>query len=132
MLKAEAIAQAENIPLKYLLSILNGLRQASIVNSQRGSDGGYSLARSPEDISVADVFGAVEGPLATRSPQRDDPSPPGNHSILPEVWRAVGANVDEVLRAVSLADLARGTLPEAVTGARSFGPGALPGSTTSA
>jgi Rrf2 family protein len=118
LIKAEAISQAESIPLKYLLSILNSLRQAEIVNSQRGSEGGYSLARPPADISVADVIEAVEGPLMSGRPPRDGltPSATGPAHLLPDVWRAVRVNVEEVLRAVTLADLAGGTLPESVTG----------------
>ena len=55
------IAQAQNIPLPYLIKILLELKAAGLVQSARGSEGGYQLARSPSEISVADVIVAVEG-----------------------------------------------------------------------
>ena len=62
--KGERIAQAQEIPLKFLENILGDLRHAGIVRSQRGAEGGYWLARSPEEITLAEVMRAVEGPLA--------------------------------------------------------------------
>lgn len=62
---AEAIARSQDIPLKFLLNILNDLKRARIVASHRGSHGGYHLARPPDKISVADVIRAIEGPLAS-------------------------------------------------------------------
>src|ERR671923_1925856 len=62
--KGERIAQAQEIPLKFLENILLDLRHAGLVNSQRGAEGGYWLARSPADVSLADVIRAVEGPIA--------------------------------------------------------------------
>src|SRR5437667_250644 len=63
--KGELISQAQDIPLKFLENILGELRHAGIVRSQRGTDGGYWLARPPDEITVADVMRAVEGPLAS-------------------------------------------------------------------
>src|SRR5947207_7102420 len=63
-MKGERIAQAQEIPLKFLENILGDLRHAGIVRSQRGAEGGYWLARDPDAISVADVVRAVEGPIA--------------------------------------------------------------------
>src|SRR5439155_11614505 len=62
--KGERIAQAQEIPLKFLENILGDLRQAGIVRSQRGAEGGYWLARPADEISVADVVRTVEGPIA--------------------------------------------------------------------
>src|SRR3954465_9385028 len=62
--KGERIAEAQGIPLNFLENILGDLRQAGVVRSQRGPEGGYWLARDGEEISVADVLRAVEGPLA--------------------------------------------------------------------
>src|ERR671938_1876954 len=59
--KAERIANAQQIPLNFLENILGELRHAGIVRSQRGAEGGYWLARRPSDITVADVVRAVEG-----------------------------------------------------------------------
>jgi Rrf2 family protein len=62
--KGDSIAQAQGIPLKFLENILLDLKHAGLVQSQRGAEGGYWLARSPEEISLADVIRAVEGPIA--------------------------------------------------------------------
>ena len=64
-LRADRIAEAQEIPIKFLESILLELKHAGIVRSQRGTDGGYWLARAPEDVSIAEIIRAVEGPLAS-------------------------------------------------------------------
>src|SRR6478735_3952885 len=63
-LTAEQIAQAQSIPANFLENILRDLRRAGIVDSRRGQQGGYALARAADEISIADVIRAVEGPLA--------------------------------------------------------------------
>jgi Rrf2 family protein len=62
--KGERIAHAREIPLKFLENILLDIKHAGLVQSQRGVEGGYWLARSPDEISFADVIRAVEGPIA--------------------------------------------------------------------
>jgi len=62
--KGERLASAQEIPLRFMENILGELRQAGIVASKRGAEGGYLLARPPADISLADVIRAVDGPLA--------------------------------------------------------------------
>src|SRR5207247_8400682 len=64
LVTADQIAQAQGIPLNFLENILRDLRRGGIVESRRGQQGGYALARAAEEISVADVIRAVEGPLA--------------------------------------------------------------------
>src|SRR3954453_8200310 len=63
-LTAEQIAQAQSIPANFLENILRDLRRAGLVDSRRGQQGGYALARPAAAISIADVIRAVEGPLA--------------------------------------------------------------------
>src|SRR6478735_5109269 len=63
--KGERLADAQQIPLHFLENILGDLKQAGIVATRRGPEGGYRLARSPAEVSVADVIRAVEGPLAS-------------------------------------------------------------------
>src|SRR5437773_5429772 len=70
--KGERIAQAQEIPLKFLENILGDLRQAGLVRSQRGVEGGYWLARPAAEITVAEVIRAVEGPLANVRGVRPD------------------------------------------------------------
>ncbi len=64
-LKAERIATAQEIPLNFLENILGELRHAGIVRSQRGADGGFRLAKPADQVTVADIIRAVEGPLAS-------------------------------------------------------------------
>lgn len=110
--KGERIGAAQHIPVKYLENILSELRQAGIVRSQRGSEGGYWLARPAAEISVADVIRAVEGPLANVRGVRPESIeyPPGTGS-LQEVWIATRAALRSVLDETTLADLAAGRLP---------------------
>lgn len=113
--KAERIAQAQGIPLRFLLNILSELKLARIVQSQRGAEGGYALARPPEKITLADVIRAVEGPLASVHESRpEEITYLGPAESLQEVWVAVRANLRAVLEAVTVADLAAGALPESV------------------
>ncbi|HEY8545982.1 MAG TPA: Rrf2 family transcriptional regulator, partial [Acidimicrobiales bacterium] len=63
-LTADAVAERQRLPLAYTKKIMVKLRLAAIVAAQRGGDGGYRLARVPEEVAIADVIRAVEGPLA--------------------------------------------------------------------
>jgi Rrf2 family protein len=91
------------------------LRQAGLVRSQRGSEGGYWLARDPDTVTVADVIRAVEGPMAAvRGEAPEDVDYPGAAKDLIRVWIAVRASLRSVLERVTLADLAAGELPPAV------------------
>jgi Rrf2 family protein len=113
--KGDAIAQAQGIPLKFLENILGDLRHAGIVRSQRGADGGYWLARPADQITVADVIRAVEGPLASvRGGPPEDVAYVGAAESLASVWIAVRASLRNVVERVTLADVAAGTLPARV------------------
>jgi Rrf2 family protein len=113
--KGERLAQAQEIPLKFLENILAELRHAGIVRSQRGVEGGYWLARPADTISVADVIRAVEGPLANvRGVPPEELEYDGHAARLRDVWIALRANLRAVLEEVTLADLAAGSLPPSV------------------
>ena len=85
------------------------------VRSQRGVEGGYWLARPADEISLAEVIRAVEGPLANvRGVRPDSVSYKGAAEPLKEVWIAVRASLRSVLESVTLADVARGELPDVV------------------
>ncbi|MFL5945874.1 MAG: RrF2 family transcriptional regulator [Gaiellaceae bacterium] len=113
--KGERIAQAQEIPLKFLENILGDLRHVGIVRSQRGVEGGYWLARPADEITVADVVRAVEGPIANvRGVGPEQVEYAGSAARLREVWIAVRANLRAVLEHVTIADLARGELPATV------------------
>lgn len=113
--KGERVAQAQEIPVKFLENIFTDLRQAGIVRSQRGVEGGYWLARPAAEITVADVIRAVEGPIANvRGVRPDDVVYAGSAARLRDVWIALRVNLRSVLEAVTLDDLARGELPPEV------------------
>ena len=115
-LKAERIAQAQEIPLKFLENIMADLRQGGLVRSQRGAEGGYWLAQPPDEISLAEVIRAVEGPIANvRGLRPEQVEYGGPAESLREVWIAVRASLRSVLESVTVADLAAGRLPAAVT-----------------
>ena len=110
--KGERIAQAQDIPLKFLENILLELRHGGLVQSQRGADGGYWLARPPEEIKLADVIRAVEGPLANvRGARPETVAYSGPAAKLQDVWIAMRANLRAVLEELTLADVASGNLP---------------------
>jgi Rrf2 family protein len=110
--KGDRIAQAQQIPIKFLESILGDLRQGGLVRSQRGAEGGYWLARRAEEIAVADVIRAVEGPIAhVRGVRPEDVEYSGSAAPLRDLWIALRASMRAVLETVTLADLARGKLP---------------------
>jgi Rrf2 family protein len=109
---AEQIAQAQDIPVNFLENILRDLRRAGIVESRRGQAGGYALARAADEISIADVIRAVEGPLANvRGQAPESLAYPGGAEKLRDVWVALRASIRSVLEGVTLADVARGELP---------------------
>jgi Rrf2 family protein len=110
--KAERLATAQGIPLNFLENILGELRHAGVVRSHRGAEGGFRLARPAEELTVADVIRAVEGPLASvRGGPPEDASYDGAATSLPRVWIAVRANLRRVVEHVTIADIANSKLP---------------------
>src|ERR671925_1867464 len=110
--KAERIANAQGIPLNFLENILGELRHAGIVRSHRGAEGGFRLAKPADQITVADVIRAVEGPLASvRGGPPEEVAYSGAAEPLAHVWIAVRASLRSVVERVTLADVAGGRLP---------------------
>jgi Rrf2 family protein len=113
--KAEHIAHRHGIPLKFLEKILFDLRHAGLVATRRGPEGGYWLARDAAEITVADVLRAVDGPLAdVHGLAPEDVEYEEGFAALQKVWVAVRTNLRSVLEAITIADLAGGTLPPAI------------------
>ena len=113
--KRDRIVAAQAIPPKFLENILSELRHAGLVESQRGSEGGYWLSKPPEEISVADVMRAVEGPLATVHSSRPETLEyDGLAEPLQYVWVALRTSIRSVLEDVTVADLISGKLPKHV------------------
>jgi Rrf2 family protein len=114
-MKGEAIADAQDIPLKFLENILGELKHTGIVASRRGAQGGYWLAKPADDVTLADIVRAVEGPLASvrgQGPETLDYK--GEAVPLQKVWIAVRANLRAVLDDTTLADVVGGELPGTV------------------
>jgi Rrf2 family protein len=114
--KGERLASGQNIPLRFMENILGELRQAGIVASKRGAEGGYLLARPPAEIALADVIRAVDGPLANIGGLRPDQLEYDGTAVpMREIWVAVRAALRSVLETTTLADVAGGELPAEIT-----------------
>ncbi|MGH8987044.1 MAG: RrF2 family transcriptional regulator, partial [Acidimicrobiales bacterium] len=106
------LAVAQGLPAKFLESILNDLRRAGLLRSQRGAEGGYRLARPPAEITCAEVIRVLDGPLAeVRGLRPEAARYEGSAEHLQEVWVAVRASLREVLERVTLDQVVRGVLP---------------------
>jgi Rrf2 family protein len=113
--KGEKLADAQEIPLQFLEHILLELKHAGIVRARRGAKGGYWLARPADEVTIADIVRAVEGPIAhVQSAPPESIEYRGNAEHLQEVWIAVRASLRTVLEHVTLADLVSGNLPSEV------------------
>jgi Rrf2 family protein len=114
-IKGERLATSQTIPLRFLENILLQLRHAGIVESRRGAEGGYRLAKPAAEITLADVIRAIDGPLAGVSGQRPETLDfKGRSEPLRDVWVAVRASLRGVLEHVTLADVAANELPDVV------------------
>lgn len=101
LVTSEYIAQSQDIPAKFLEGILRELRQANIVTSKRGPEGGYRLASPPQSISVADVVRALDGPLAAVRGQRPEDVVHPDSSLV-DVWIALRAAMRSVLEGITV------------------------------
>jgi Rrf2 family protein len=111
-LTSERIAKAQEIPPKFLESILLQLRRGGVVNAQRGPEGGYWLARPAAQITLAEVIEIIDGPLSqVRGHLPADLGYHGAAKTLQDVWRAVEAQERQMLEQVTFAHLASGELP---------------------
>ncbi len=114
--KGDSISETQGIPKKFMENILHDLKRSGIVRTRRGASGGYWLALPAEEISLASIIRAVEGPLANvrgEWPEAVEYTGPAEH--LQDVWIAVRASMRTVLESVTLADLVNGELPDSIT-----------------
>ena len=109
--KRETLATRQDIPLEFLESVLLDLKHAGIVQSHRGASGGFHLARSAAEISLADVIRAVDGPMAdVRGDRPETIEYRGAARHLRLIWIALRASLREILEGTSLQDLVDGEL----------------------
>jgi Rrf2 family protein len=112
---ADALASAQDVPSRFLGTIMADLRRGGLVVSQRGAEGGYRLARPPEEITVGRVIRVLDGPLAeVRGTRPEATHYDGAARHLQDVWVAVRASLRQVLDEVTLADVASGDLPPVI------------------
>jgi Rrf2 family protein len=115
-IKGDWISETQGIPKKFMENILHDLKRAGLVRTQRGASGGYWLALPPDEIWLAGIIRAVEGPLANvRGEWPEAVEYQGAAENLQEVWIAVRANLRAVLESVTLADIVDGNLPSSIT-----------------
>ena len=100
------IAERTNLPQPYLEQILLAAKGAGLVRSKRGVGGGYVLARPADQITLAEILAAVDGPLTTFVSEHDHCE---GHCVLQEVWVGVSEEMRQVLERVTLAELVERT-----------------------
>ena len=114
-IKGERLATSQAIPLRFLENILLQLRHAGLVDSRRGAEGGYRLARPAAEISLAEIIRVIDGPLANVRGQRpENVGYLGAAEALQDVWIALRASERQILELVTVADVAGGDLPDRV------------------
>ncbi|MFI8092253.1 RrF2 family transcriptional regulator [Streptomyces sp. NPDC086080] len=102
-LTCESIASSQQIPFRFLKSVVGELRRAGLVRSQRGCEGGYWLGRPAGEISLLDVVRAVDGEVLTlRGEPLGELAYPGPAEGLPGVWRRIEADATTVLGGTTL------------------------------
>lgn len=103
----QEIARRQDIPLPYLVQILLELKRLGLVRSKRGAEGGYYLARPPDEITLGDVVRGIEGPLLPLDclgPEEDLCRRASSCSFKP-VWRRLRDAMAQVVDGVTFADL---------------------------
>jgi Rrf2 family transcriptional regulator, cysteine metabolism repressor len=108
--QARAIAKRQAIPLRFLEQVLHAMKQAGLVESVRGAQGGYTLGKQPGEVSLAEIVEALDGPLSPGTPRgsaarrlRSQLKP---DMLLADVWERVHQAELSVLGTVTLKDLA--------------------------
>src|SRR3982751_6386165 len=100
------IAERTNLPQPYLEQILLAAKGAGLVRSKRGVGGGYVLSRPADEITLAEILAAVDGPLTTLVTEHDHCE---GHCVLQEVWVGVSDEMRQILEGFTLADLVERT-----------------------
>jgi Rrf2 family iron-sulfur cluster assembly transcriptional regulator len=101
-----AIADKEKLPLTFLEQLFVELKKACLVTSQRGAKGGYTLAKTADQITVQDVLEAVSGQLEIIECNHDY-CPTPEHCSTRGVWLKLTQHINDLLSKITLADLVR-------------------------
>jgi FeS assembly SUF system regulator len=108
---ARELAASTRVPLPSVSKVLKALQGAGLLVSHRGASGGYGLARTAEQVAVADIISALEGPIALTECGAHGGSPPEGACELETVckvrghWRVINRSIQDALGRLSLADL---------------------------
>jgi Rrf2 family protein len=102
-IRVQDIAERQKIPVKFLFQIMQVLKRVDIVRSKRGTDGGYVLARPPEEITVGDVIQSISGPFVQLSPHGES-----TYQFKP-IWEQVDQAIGSVLNEVTFSGLVQQT-----------------------
>lgn len=100
--QASMIAKRQDIPIKYLGQILIQLKSARLIESVRGKQGGYRLARAPGEISLGEVMRTIKGPLL----QVADTGQVKKKTVFTAIWKEVEGSIVKVLDKVNFEDIA--------------------------
>ncbi len=107
-ISAHALAVEENLPEEYLQKILQQLKKADIIVSEKGAHGGYSLRKNVRDISVWDILSVLDGEIIPFTPPKmsaKSPYPTLTHCQTNQVWRKLSEAIEDTLSHISIADL---------------------------
>ncbi len=109
-IQAKAIAKRQAIPLRFLEQVLHAMKNAGLVDSLRGAQGGYTLSKKPADVSLANIVEALDGPLSATTARA---SAAGrlrgqlkSEPLLADVWKRLHQAELSVLGTVTLKELA--------------------------
>ena len=104
--RIRSIAAAHGVPSRFLVQILLQLKGAGVVTSTRGAAGGYQLARSPEEITLEDIYRVIEGPEELVTAVTSDLAGRSRSvAVLLDAWRDVAAAETGALKGVTFAEL---------------------------
>ena len=107
-LQLKAIAERQDISVKYLEQLMSMLRSSGLLRSIRGAKGGYILARPPEQINLSEIFRCLEGPVTTAEcTENSDYCERSADCVAREVWIEVEGAIQKILRSITLADLVK-------------------------
>lgn len=102
------IAEKQNLSVHYLEQLFSNLRKAGLVKSIRGAQGGYILARKPEDITVGDIIRTLEGPLAPAECVIEDDSKEcykADYCVTRTIWEKIRDSINNVVDSITLQDM---------------------------
>ncbi len=104
--KTHDIAQSQSISLRFTEVILNELKHGGFVESKRGSEGGYVLARSPDDLTVAEIIEYIEGPISVSKEDMNDKENNrfGKNAFI-DMWKQANDTLTEVFKSKTITDL---------------------------